>query len=79
MVKDLSIWPLCEISRQKSENLDPRMRKCDGDQTLVRLDVHVCPVFVCVCVGGGTLIYINIYPKIKYFSESPQNIEIKRF
>ena len=41
---------------------------------------RTCMPSVCVCVGGGgTLIYINIYPKIKYFSESPQNIEIKRF
>ena len=58
---------------KKSENLDPRMRKCDEHQTLVHLDVHVCPVFVCVCGGGGgTLIYI-------YIHKIPQNNEIKLF
>ena len=40
----------------------------------MHLDVHVCPVFVCVG-GGGTLIYIYIYIHEKI----PQNIEIKRF
>ena len=30
------------------------MRKCDEHQALLHLDVHVCPVFVCVC-GGGVL------------------------
>ena len=54
--------PLGNKQMKKSENLDPRMRKCDEHQTLVHLDVHVCPVFVCVCVcGGDTLIYIYIY------------------
>ena len=46
------------------------MRKCDEHQTLVHLDVHVCPVFV--CVGGGTLIYIYIHenpPKILKFKD----------
>ena len=36
------------------------MRKCDEHQTLEHLDVHVCPVFVCVWGGGGgTLIWIE--------------------
>ena len=55
------------------------MRKCDEHQTLVHLDVHVCPVCLCVCGGGGGVggyshLYIyNVYMKI------PKNIEINRF
>ena len=37
------------------------MRKCDEHQTQVHLDVHVCPVFVCVCGGGDTLIKLIHY------------------
>ena len=39
------------------------MRKVDEHQTLVHLDVHVCPVFVCVyvCVGGDSHLYIYIH------------------
>ena len=55
------------------------MRKCDEHQTLVHLDVHVCPVFVCVCVwgggGGGILSFIHI----QCIHENPKNIEMKRF
>ena len=54
------------------------MRKCDEHQTLVHLDVHVCPVFVCVGGGeggggGGTLIYIHIHEK------SPKISKLKDF
>ena len=50
------------------------MRKCDEHQALVHLDVHVCPVFVCVCGGGeGGYSHLYIYMKI------PKNIEIKIF
>ena len=54
------------------------MRKCDEHQTLVHLDVHVCPVFVCVCVwggGGGVLSFIHI----QCIHENPKNIEMKSF
>ena len=67
LVRDLSIWaPLWNLQAKKSENLDPRMRKCDEHQTLVHLDVHVCPVFVCVWGGGGgggTLFIYTYTPK----------------
>ena len=34
------------------------MRKCDEHQTLVLLDVHVCPVSVCVCVHEATVVEV---------------------
>ena len=60
------------------------MRKCDEHQTLVHLDVHVCPVFVCVGGGGGkgvvgTLIYLSLSLSLIYIHENPKNIEINRF
>ena len=51
------------------------MHKCDEHQTLVHLDVHVCPVFVCVCGGGYIYIHENP-PKILKFKdfEPPKRI-----
>ena len=51
------------------------MRKCVEHQTLVHLDVHVCPVFVCVGGGGGGGGYSHLHIYIKI----PQNNEIKIF
>ena len=51
------------------------MRKCVVHQTLVHLDVHVCPVFVCGGGGGGGGGYshLNIYMKI------PKILKLKDF
>ena len=46
------------------------MRKCDEHQTLVHLDVHVCPVFMCGV--GDTLIYTDTmytWKSQKYWNE----------
>ena len=55
------------------------MRKCDGHQTLVHLDVHVYAQCLCVCVcgggGGGVLSFIHI----QCIHENPKNIEILDF
>ena len=50
--------PSVKQADEKSENLDPRLRKCDKH-------VHPCMPSVCVCVcgggGGGVLSFIYTY------------------
>ena len=76
LVRDLSIWALCEISRRKkwkSGSTHAQMRWAPNPGALRRTCVSSVCVRVCVCVGGGGYSHLYIYMKI------PQNNEIKIF